>query len=345
MQGRLRITVLAYRDPEAGVDRVVPRVVDALEANGHAVSVLTVSRDINRMIDGIRSTAPDLIFNLLEQFGDQEIGSDIAAVGVLDLLQIPYTGGGPGEFYLTGDKSLTKKVLAFESINFPNFAVFPRSAGFESGGRLRMPLFVKPLRLDASIGIDSGAKALVRNTQQLMERVRHIHERCDDDALVEEYIEGRELYVGVLGNQDAIAFPPIEVDFSRLPAGVPRVMDARAKFDESSLEYHGTRPKLAELEDPLRARIEAIALDACRALRVRDYGRVDLRLDEKGEIFVLEINASCYLDDQGEFAMGARASGLEYDELIQRIVTAALTRFATRGKAIERSEKIAACSR
>jgi D-alanine-D-alanine ligase len=344
MQERLRVTVLAYRDPDAGVDRVVPRVVRALEANGHAVSVLTLSCDVERMIDGIRSTEPDLVFNLLEQLGDQEIGSDIAAAGVLDLLQVPYTGGGPGEFYLTGDKSLTKKVLAFESINFPNFAVFPRGSGFETGGRLRMPLFVKPLRLDASIGIDSGAEALVRTTAQLLERVRYIHEHCDDDALVEEYIEGRELYVGVLGNEEAIAFPPIEIDFSRLPEGMPKVMDARAKFDVTSAEYAGTRAELAELGDDLRARVESIALAACRALRVRDYGRVDLRLDETGEIFVLEVNASCYLDEQGEFAMGARAAGLEYDELIQRIVSLALARFGGVRARSAGWEPIAACS-
>ena len=327
MHERLRITVLAYRDPECGLDRVVPRVMRALEANGHSVSVLPVEHDLIHLIEGVRATRPDLIFNLLEQFGDKEIGSDIAAVGVLDLLQIPYTGGGPGEFYLTGDKALTKKVLAFESINFPNFAVFPKGAGFETGGKLRMPLFVKPLRLDASIGIDSGAKALVRNTADLIERVRYIHEHCDDDALVEEYIEGREIYVGVLGNEDAIAFPPIEIDFSRFPEGVPKVMDAKAKFDESSPEYNGTRPKLAELSGDLDARVSAIALDACRALRVRDYGRVDLRLDDKGQIFVLEINSSCYLDERGEYAMGARAAGIEYEELIQKIASSALTRF------------------
>ncbi len=321
MEEQLRVTVLAYRDPSDGeVDEVVPRVVRALERNGHHVSVLTVSHDIRRLVDGIRTTDPDLVFNLLEQFGARSIGSDVAAVGVLDLLDVPYTGGGPGEFYLTGDKGLTKKILAFASINFPKFAVFAKGADVNCGGRLQMPLFVKPLRLDASIGIESGAKAVVQSTSDLVRRVGEIHEECDDAALVEEYIEGREFYVGIVGNDDPIAFPPIEMDFSGLPDGFPKVMDAKAKFDRSSAEYHGTHAKVADLSEALAQRLKQVALAAYRALRVRDYGRVDLRVDASGDIFVLEVNASCYLDPEGEFVMAAGAAGFGYEELIQRIV-------------------------
>jgi D-alanine-D-alanine ligase len=327
MDRRLRITVLGYRDPSDGtVDQVIPRISRSLEANGHSVSVLTVSRDLHRFIDGIRESRPDLVFNVLEQFGDRTIGSDIAAVGLLDLLEVQYTGGGPGEFYLTGDKSLTKKVLAFESIRCPSFAVFPKGTGFESAGKLRMPLFVKPLRLDSSIGIESAKKALVNHTKELMKRVLEIHEQCDDAALVEEYIAGREIYVGLLGNDDPLVLPPIEIDFSGLPEGAPRIMDAKAKFERESAEYRGTRAKVADLSEELAGRVKSIARAAYRALRVRDYGRVDLRIDVSGEIYVLEVNASCYLDEQGEFAMAAQAAGMNYDQLIQRIVTTARDR-------------------
>ena len=151
-----------------------------------------------------------------------------------------YTGGGPGEFYIQEDKALAKKLLAFDRVPYPPFAVFGEGEDLETGGRLRMPLFVKPLRMDASIGIDR--KSLVHSTAELLERVRHIHKKVGDDALAEEYIEGRELYVGVLGNNShAKPLPPVEMDFSGMPEGKPHVLDAKAKWDEKSPEYKGSR--------------------------------------------------------------------------------------------------------
>jgi D-alanine-D-alanine ligase len=188
-----------------------------------------------------------------------------------------------------------------------------------------MPLFVKPLRMDASIGIDENS--LVRNTTELIEQVQWIHKTFRDTALVEEYIEGREFYVSVLGNQNPIAFPPIEMDFSGLPEGSLPVMDNKAKFDESSERFQGTRAVVAELEPELKARLQRIALDAYRALRVRDYGRIDLRLAETGEIYVIEVNANCYLEEHSEFAMAAAAHGIDYVSLISRIVDLAMDRF------------------
>jgi D-alanine-D-alanine ligase len=188
-----------------------------------------------------------------------------------------------------------------------------------------MPLFVKPLRMDSSLGID-GSKSLVRNTVELMEQVLRIHRDMKDAALCEEYIDGREFYVGVLGNQEPVAFPPIEIDFSKMPEDAPRVLDAKAKFDESSPEYQGTVPVVAEIDDQLRARLQQTALEACRALRLRDYGRVDLRVAETGDIYVIEVNANCYLEQESEFAMAAAAAGIEYPELISRIVQHAMER-------------------
>jgi D-alanine-D-alanine ligase len=147
---------------------------------------------------------------------------------------------------------------------------------------------------------------------------------------VEEYIEGRELYVGVLGNQEPQAFPPIEMDFSGLPDGAPRVLGARAKWDTKSAEYAGTRAVLADLPDELRARVQKVAVDAYRALRVRDYGRVDLRLTDTGEIYVIEVNASCYLEESSEFAAAAAAAGMDYPTLINKIVELAAERHGQR---------------
>jgi D-alanine-D-alanine ligase len=324
----MKVTVLTYVEKENGVrDVVVGQVVRALAAHGHKTSVLAVHGDLKKLLSGIARRKPDAIFNLMETFGDQELGA-VGLAGVLEVLAVPYTGGGPGEIYLQEDKALTKKLLAYEGIRFPDFAVFRQDAGLETGGKLHMPLFVKPLRMDASIGID--ARALVHSSADLMKRVSFIHKEVHDAALAEEYIEGREFYVGVLGNEEPLALPPLEMDFSQLPEEKPHIVDAKAKWDTNSIEYKGTRVRLAELADDAAARLKKVAVDAYRALQVRDYGRIDLRLAETGDAHVIEVNASCYLERSSEFAMAAAATGIEYPDLINRILDLAVQRFAAR---------------
>ena len=322
----MNITVLTYLDDGENskeYDPVVRQVARTLRKLGHRVSVLGVHGDVKRLIAGLARRKPDLVFNLMEMFGDNVFG-DIPVTGLLDLLGVDYTGSGPGELYLSQDKGLTKRLLAFEEILYPRFAVFSRETGFETGGNLRMPLFVKPLRSDASLGI--GGKSLVQDWTGLIDRVSAIRKELDDAALAEEFIDGREFYVGVVGNSQPKALPPVEIDFTGFPEGVPKVMDSKAKWDERSKEYKGTRSVMAQLPDELRARLQKVAVDAYRALRVRDYGRVDLRLTETGDIYVLEVNASCYLEKDSEFAMAAGAAGLDYPRLIERIVDLALAR-------------------
>lgn len=334
----MRITVLTYIDGgerSTEYDPVVRQVVRALRRQGHQVAILGVHADVKRVIAGLQRRRPDLVFNLVEMFADNMFG-DIAMEGLLDLLGLKYTGVGPGESYLTQDKALSKKLLAFHGILYPRFAVFARDADFETGGNLRMPLFVKPLRTDASIGIRKNS--LVTDMKSLMRRVATIHEELNDSALAEEYIEGREFYVGVLGNHDPIALPPIELDFSGLPEGAPHVLDSKAKWDEDSAEYKGTKSVLADLPDELRARLQKVSVEAYRALRVRDYGRVDLRLTDTGDIYVLEVNASCYLARDSEFAMAAGAAGIPYPALIQRIVDLATDRYR-RGAGLRQSSE------
>lgn len=322
----MNITVLTglEREDPRSYDVVVDQVAAALRRNRHRASILAIHDDVRKLVAGFARRRTDLVFNLLESFGS-DTGGDVAVAGVLDLLRLRYTGGGPGELYLRQDKGLAKKVFAFENILYPHFAVFSKDAGFETAGNLRMPLFVKPLTADASIGIDGDS--LVRDTASLMERVLAIHKKVGDSALVEEYIEGREFYVGVLGNREPVAFPPIEMDFSGLPEGMPRILGSRAKWKKSSVEYKGTNSVLAEVPDELRAKLHKTALDAYRALRVRDYGRVDLRLTETGEIYVIEVNASCYLEENSEFVTAAKAAGIEFPQLVQRIVELAGGRY------------------
>ncbi len=282
----MKITVLTHLEKEESrsVDPAARQVADALTAGGHAVSVLAVHDDVEKLVHGLSDPKPELVFNLMETFGKTQLGA-VAVVGLLDLVGVRYVGGGPGEFYLQEDKGLTKKLLAFDGIQFPDFAVFPLRAGGGPGGsdgalNLRMPLIVKPLRMDASIGID--AKAVVGNEKDARRRVAHIHEKIGDSALVEEYIEGREFHVGVLGNGTPTALPPIEIDFSGLPEGAPRILDHRAKWVKRSAEFKGTKALVADLQQDLRAQLTGVAVAAYRALRVRDYGRIDLRLTSAG---------------------------------------------------------------
>jgi D-alanine-D-alanine ligase len=322
----MRITVLTKKVPvdDHPYDPVADRIADALKAGKHTASVFAVDDDPKKLIAGLSRRKPDLVFNVLEEFGATMFGA-VGVAGLLEILGYPYTGGGPGELYVRQDKSLAKKLLLFEKIPTPDFAVFSLDSDLETGGNLHLPLFVKPLRMDASIGID--AKSLVTTSKDLLDRVKMIHTKVGDAALAEEFVDGREFYVGVLGNMGPTVFPPIEADFSKLPPDKPRIMDSKAKWDEKSAEYKGTKSVVADgLPPELVAKLQKLALEAYRACRVRDYGRVDLRLAETGELYVIEVNASCYLEPTGEFATAAKAAGMEYPDLINRIVELALER-------------------
>jgi D-alanine-D-alanine ligase len=325
-QWHMNITILTYLEKEGGpvTDASVAHIEEALRASKHNVSILGIHGKIHELIDGLAERKPDLVFNLMEMFGKNWQG-DVGVAGLLQLLGYKFTGCGPGEFYLRQDKGLAKKILAFEQIATPNFAVFIEDAGFETGGNLRMPLFVKPLRADSSQGIDAGS--LVHDTKSLMERVKMINEKINDAALAEEYIDGREFYVSILGNGDPQALPPVEMDFSGMPEDLPHIMDHKAKWVKRSKAYKGTKPVVADIPDELRAKLHKISLTAARALRALDYARVDLRVDQTGDIYVLEVNSSCDLDKNGEYAMAAAAGGLDYPALIEKIVEAALARY------------------
>jgi D-alanine-D-alanine ligase len=322
----VRITVLTKQVEVDGhpYDPVADQIAAALRTNKHRAAVFAVDDDPKKLITGLSRRKPDLVFNVLEEFGPTMFGA-VGVAGLLEILGYAYTGGGPGELYVRQDKALAKKLLRFDKIPTPDFAVFSIDADLETGGNLRLPLFVKPLRMDASIGID--AKALVTSSQDLLARVKRIHSQIGDSALAEEYIDGREFYVGVLGNIDPKPFPPMEVDFSKLPDGKPRIMDSKAKWDETSAEFKGTESVLADgLSDELTARLQKTAVDAYRACRVRDYGRVDLRLAGTGDLYVIEVNASCYLEHSSEYATAAKAAGLEYPALVNRIAELAMER-------------------
>jgi D-alanine-D-alanine ligase len=320
----MKITILTYLDSEESknYDVVVDQVARALRQGGHTPSILGVHGDLRKLVAGCRGASPRWS-STCWRCSAPTCGATSPWPGCSTCWACATPAAGPASCTSARTRGLAKKALAFDQILYPDFAVFSKD-DLETGGNLRLPLFVKPLRTDASIGI--GTDSLVHDATSLMKRVATIHETCDDAALAEEYIEGREFYVGILGNRQPRAFPPIEMDFSGLPEGAPRVLDSKAKWAEDSPEYKGTKSVLAELPDELRAKIQKAALDAYRALRVRDYGRVDLRLTDSGEIYVIEVNANCYLEQSGEFASSAAAAGMDYPTLINRIVELAAER-------------------
>jgi D-alanine-D-alanine ligase len=307
------------------VDAVVPDVAAALETRGHQVVLQSLGEDVPELAHQLRLAAPDIVFNLTESFaGKSDLDSSVASL--LNLLGLRYTGSSDAGLLLAGDKVLAKKVLVFHEIRTPNFAALVHGA-LESANELAFPLIVKPPQQDASIGITTHS--VVHDLNELLQRVDAVQREYRSPVLVEQYIEGREFYVGVLGNEHAVALPIAELDMSDYPDGVPRVASWAAKWEESHEEYRASRPTFPEdLTPDLISRIQQVALNAFDALRLRDYARVDLRVTSIEEIFVIEVNPNCYLRRGETFAEAARRAGIEYEDLVNRVLELASARYA-----------------
>jgi D-alanine-D-alanine ligase len=314
---------------EAPADPVLPQLADALAAGGHEVCPLAVDRRVAPLVAGLRDAQADLVFNIAESFnGKSALESSVA--GLLNLLDLRYTGSSPAGLLLAGDKALAKQVLTFHGIATPQFATVFRGS-VEWAGDIGFPLIVKPPQEDASLGV--GASSVVHEVKELLERIDAIGSEFHQPALVEQFIEGREFYVGVLGNEHPVALPPIELDFSSFPADRPRIASWEAKWGDdgtgTGAEYAGTRSVFpADLDPALAQRMQRVAIEAFDALRLRDYARIDLRVTDAGKVYVIEANPNCYLEREGEFARAAERNGLSYDALIGRIVELARGRYA-----------------
>jgi D-alanine-D-alanine ligase len=269
------------------------------------------------------------VINLAESFaGKSALESNIAAL--LNLLDLRYTGSSPAGLLVAGDKTLSKKVLVFHGIKTPQFATVYRGM-VDWAGDVQFPLIVKPPQEDASLGITN--KSVVRDVKELLEKIAELQGEYQQPALAEEFVEGREFYVGVLGNANARALPVIELDFSKFPSDRPRIASWAAKWgdegDEQGAEFEGTESIFPEnLPDEWRDAMQKIALEAFHALRLRDYARVDMRVTDAGDVYVIEVNPNCYLEAKSEFARAAERDGLSYDALIAQIVELAAARYA-----------------
>jgi D-alanine-D-alanine ligase len=291
------------------------------------VSLLTVGDVIEPVIAQLRTHPPDLVFNLTESFKGKS-ALDSALAGLLNLLGLRYTGSSPSGLMLAGDKILAKKMLRFHGVRTPEFATVYRGA-LDHAGDLSFPLIVKPPQEDASLGITE--RSVVRDVRELLGRMDEMQQAYQQPVLVEEFIVGREFYVGVLGNANAEALPVVELDFTGDASNTLRIASWDVKWGEA--DGAADAPAVDSvvaigLADELVARMQSTAVEAFHALRLRDYARIDLRVNEAGDAYVIEVNPNCYLDRKGEFAMAAAAAGIGYDDLVARIVELAAARYA-----------------
>jgi D-alanine-D-alanine ligase len=299
------------------------QVTDALRKNGHDAFLYELSGE-KALLDLAKNDA-DLVFNLVEAYEGDD-GKEAHVAAFLDLLGLRYTGAGPQALFVAQDKALAKKLFTFHGIRTPNFASSYRGK-IDHMDDLGFPLIVKPGAEDGSVGIDVGS--VVHSVRELMERIELIQERFDSPALIEEFIDGREIYVGVLGNGAPEALPPVELDLSKLPKGMPRIAGKEVKWGKGTEAYDVTRSAVArDLSDELRSRIQTTALAAYEALGLRDYGRIDLRVTANEEIYVIEANPNPWLAPEAELAIAAAASNRDYPRLIGDIADRALARYA-----------------
>ena len=338
MSRKLHITALVdgttvpASDPEFAGTPAVPSteyyVVGALRELGHTVSILPVKEDIGEIVASLVRDKPDLVFNLTEHFGgDRRFDKNIAAL--LEILNIPFTGSGAMGLMLCRDKRLCKQLLSLHRARVPGFASLPLNRPIRVPRTLRYPLVVKPAFEDSSEGISNAS--LVANQEALAERVRFVHEGWQQAAIAEEYIEGRELYVGILGNHKLQVLPIRECFFNSQANGGPHMATYRVKFNAQYREKWNISFGFAELEPAVVKAVERVCKKAYHVLQIRDYGRIDLRLTPENKLVVLEANPNPDIANGEELADAAAKSGISYQDLIARILHLAMQRYKGTG--------------
>ena len=356
LERKLKVTILydaveelereqARARGEAPQQLVCETLSEALRSSGHEVRALGAGKTALELAAQIQKDEADLVFNVCESFGGiNQQEQNVAAL--LELFGKRFTGSGSIGLALAQDKALAKKLLSFHGINTPKFSVI-ESGEVDYADDLTFPMFVKPSNADASIGIDEHS--VVHNFKELMERMSYIKTEFDAPVLIEEYIEGRELYVGVLGGAKPEALPVLEWDFSKVPAGTPKIASAEAKWDAASPRFREA-PQLfpSDLPEALVSELQRVAVWAYKALKLRDYGRIDMRLRRKDasritlsgkpqklldaqaasewEIFLIEVNPNPHLAPDSELPVAAQRHGLGYAALVERIIENAFAR-------------------
>ena len=336
---RLRVLVLVhpdlippdsskgYTEQEINVWKTEYDVVTTLRTAGHEVRPLGVHDELKPIRDDIEAWKPDVVFTLLEQFHGEAI-YDQNVVSYLELLRVPYTGCNPRGLMLARGKDLSKTLVHYHRVPVPDFAVFPMHRKVKRPARLGLPLIVKSVNEDASYGISQAS--VVDSDDKLIERVKFIHERIGTAAIAEQYIEGREIYVGIIGNERLLVLPVWELQFKNMPQGDWLIATEKVKHDTGYQERRGILHGPAkDLTPELAARIQSLAKRIYRSLELDGYARIDFRLAADGTPYFLEANPNPEIAENEEFATAARHVGMSYPDLLHRIVALGMRRGTT----------------
>lgn len=307
-------------DPDWDTEYEVYR---SLKENNYNVNVIGLHNEISTLLEEIRKNRPDVVFNLAEVFNEKShFEKNIA--WLLEMLDIPYTGTSPASLLICNDKALSKKILSFHKIKIPNFHSFYRNHRVWLPKHLRLPLIVKPLCEEASRGISQAS--VIDNEESFMKRINFIHKN-NMDAIAEEYIDGRELHVSVLGNRRLKVLYPREMKFGQLPKKESRIATYKAKWDKAYRKRWGIKNTYVKrLPTGIDNKIKDICKRAYRALNIQCCARFDIRITSDSDIYVLEANANPCLSRYDEVARAAEKSGISYNQLIKKIITLAFKR-------------------
>lgn len=311
-------SIAGLTDKQVDEFRTEYDVMEFLRKAGHDVRAQGLGDNLAELRSAITEWQPDIAFNLMEEF-QGIVTYDQYVVAFLELMKQPYTGCNPRGMMISRDKALSKQILSYHRIPTPGFALFRKGQRYKLPRKLKFPLFVKSATEDASVGISQAS--VVHDAEKLKERIEFIHEQTNSDALVEEYIEGRELYVGVLGNDRLRTFPVWEMDFGTLPDVMSNIATRKVKWDRRYQARHGIRTGAAEnLPEGCAAYLDKLSKRIYRALYLSGYARMDFRMRPDGSVFVLEANANPNISHQEDFADSAQAAGVEYSAVLEQII-------------------------
>lgn len=310
---------------EIGVIEEREQVEKALKDRGYNTFLFNINGNIKRLIEFFEQNKIDLVFNLCESLKREAI-NEMHVAGIYELMEVNYTGSASLSLGICLHKLLAKQILNSCGIPTPRHVMYMQAKEIKDCNlAINFPLIVKPSHEDASVGLNNSS--VVLNIEELREQVEYISKTFEQPSLVEEYIDGRELNVAIMGNNNPIILPISEIDFSTLPAEYPKIVTYNAKWVEGSVEYKGTVGVCpAKLERSVEDKIKEIALKAYKVMEVRDYGRVDIRLGRNNIPYVLEVNPNPDISKDSGFARSARTAGLTYEDMIVKIVEIALER-------------------
>ncbi len=299
-------------------------VIETLKFMGHRVEFMGLHDDVGPLYKKLTDERPDVVFNLTEIFaGKAHLDKNIPAF--LELMQVPYTGCNTDGLIICNNKALSKEILSYHKIKTPKFHTLRKNRKVRIPSKLQFPLIVKPLREEASTGIARASH--VKDQTELLDRVNFIHENMNMNAIAEEYIEGQELYISILGNKRLRAFPVREMEFRNMASDVPRFATFKAKWDEGYRKKWGIANGFATgLAAEMSDKLSLICKRAYRALNLDGYARFDCRLTGNGNLYIVEANGNPEIAQGDEFAESAEKGGLSYDVLLDRILRLAFAR-------------------